>query len=90
MHVGQLMKDALTYTGPIYVSMLAFAFPSFIISLLGLGMTPGASVLVTVINLFAIVPFVTGAAIFYVHQNLTNRGQLFQNRCRLLVNDLSN
>jgi len=74
MQIGQLLKDALTYAGPIYVPMLTFSFPSFIISLLGLGMTPGATVLMAVINLLGILPFVTGAAIFYVHQNLTNRG----------------
>lgn len=71
---GQLLKDAFTYTPPLYLPLLAFFLPSFLISLLLLGMTPGATVLISAVNLFGIVPFVTGAAIFYAHQNLTNRG----------------
>lgn len=74
IQVGQLLKDSFTYTPPIYLPLLVFFLPSLIISLLILGMTPGAAVLTRVINLLGIVPFVTGAAIFYVYQNLTNRG----------------
>jgi len=70
----QLLKDSLTYAAPIYVPMLTFFIPGFVISLLGLGMTPGAAVLVSLINVLGIFPFITGAAIFYAHQNLTNRG----------------
>lgn len=74
IQVGQLLKDTFTYTPPIYLPLLIFFLPSLIISLLTLGMTPGAAILTSVIDLLGIVPFVTGAAIFYVYQNLTNRG----------------
>lgn len=74
IRAGQLLKDAFTYTPPIYLPLLAFFLPSLLISLLMLGMTPGATVLISIINLFGIIPFMTGAAIFYAHQNLTNRG----------------
>jgi hypothetical protein len=74
IQVGQLLKDSFVYTPPIYLTLLVFFFPSLIISLLLLGMTPGAAVLTSIINLLGIVPFVTGAAIFYVYQTLTNRG----------------
>jgi membrane-anchored glycerophosphoryl diester phosphodiesterase (GDPDase) len=74
IRVGQLLRDAFAYTIPIYVPVLVFLLPSFVISTLMLGMTPGAKVLLFVINYFGILPFVTGAAIFYVHQNLTRRG----------------
>ncbi len=74
IQVGRLLKDSFTYTPPIYLPLLVFFLPSLIISLLILGMTPGVVVLTSVINFLGIFPFVTGAAIFYVYQNLTNRG----------------
>jgi magnesium-transporting ATPase (P-type) len=74
IQVWQLLRDAINYTKPIYIPLLVLFLPSFIISLLVLGMSPGSTVLLSVIDLFAITPFVTGAAIFYAHQNLTNRG----------------
>jgi len=74
IQVGQLLKDSFAYTPPIYLPLLVFFLPTLIISLLELGMTPGAAMLTSVINLLGIVPFVTGAAIFYAYQNLTNRG----------------
>lgn len=72
IRVGQLLRDSVTYTLPIYVPVLTFLIPSFIISVLVLGMTPGAQVLLFVVNWFGLLPFVTGAAIFYVYQVLRN------------------
>jgi hypothetical protein len=74
IQVRQLLKDSFAYTPPIYLPLLCFFIPSLIISLLVLGMTPGAAVLISIINILAIIPFVTGAAIFYVYQKLTSRG----------------
>ena len=74
IQVGQLLKDSFSYTPPIYFPLLSFFLPNLIISLLMLGMTEGAVVFISVINFLAIIPFLSGSAIFYAHQNLTNRG----------------
>lgn len=74
IRVRQLLKDSFTYTPLLYLPLLVFFLPSLMISLLILGMTPGAAVLTSIINILGVAPFVTGAAIFYAHQNLTNRG----------------
>lgn len=79
IQVGQLLRDTFSYTAPIYLSMLVFALPDIIVSFLSLGMTLGANVLIYVIYFFGIFPFMSGAAIFYVHQNLTHRGATIPN-----------
>ncbi|MGJ3249459.1 MAG: hypothetical protein ACFE0I_25735 [Elainellaceae cyanobacterium] len=71
----QLLRDSFSYAKPFYVAMLAFFAPNFIVALLLPEITsPSAKFLVFLINALCIVPFVTGAAIFYMHQNLTQRG----------------
>jgi membrane-anchored glycerophosphoryl diester phosphodiesterase (GDPDase) len=55
--------------------MLAFFAPNLIVALLLPEIvSPSAKFLVFLINALCVVPFVTGAAIFYMHQNLTQRG----------------
>lgn len=71
----QLLRDSFSYVKPFYVAMLAFFVPNFIVALLLPEIvSPSAKFLVFLINALCIAPFVTGAAIFYMHQNLTQRG----------------
>lgn len=71
----QLLRDSFSYIKPFYVAMLAFFAPSLIVALLLPEIaSPSATFLVFLINTLCIAPFVTGAAIVYMHQNLTQRG----------------
>lgn len=56
--------------------MLAFSVPTLLITLISPTITsPSARFLLeSIINLIFVVPFITGASIFYAHQNLTHRG----------------
>lgn len=71
----RLLIDAFNYTKPIYFSMLAFFAPALLITLLIPTIaSPSASFLMHFIDVIFVTPFVTGASIFYAHQNLTQRG----------------
>ncbi|GAB1541959.1 hypothetical protein NUACC21_46320 [Scytonema sp. NUACC21] len=71
----RLLLDAFTYVKPVYFSMLAFFVPSLIITLISPTIaSPSASFLLSFIDIVFLTPFMTGASIFYAHQNLTRRG----------------
>jgi Membrane domain of glycerophosphoryl diester phosphodiesterase len=71
----RLLIDAFNYTKPVYFSMLAFFAPALLITfLIPTIASPSARFLMQFINMIFITPFVTGASIFYAHQNLTQRG----------------
>lgn len=74
----RLMKDAFAYAGGVYIPLIAISVFFVLFNLLtslamedGLG---GFTVLLSLINYTCIVPFVGGASIFYVQQNLTGQG----------------
>lgn len=71
----QLLRDAFTYAKPVYFPMLAFFVPTLLITLISSTITsPSANLLLQFIELIFVTPFITGTSIFYVHQNLTQRG----------------
>jgi hypothetical protein len=71
----RLLIDAFNYTKPIYFPMVVFFVPTLLITLiLPTIASPSASFLLEFINVIFVTPFVTGASIFYAHQNLTQRG----------------
>ncbi|MDJ0697515.1 GYF domain-containing protein [Mastigocoleus sp. MO_188.B34] len=75
---GRLLRDSFSYVGTVYIPMLTFFVPSLFINiLLGLALlenSPGVWVLLSVIYWVCVLPFVSGASIFYVQQNLTQQG----------------
>ncbi|MEO0968748.1 MAG: hypothetical protein AAFX80_10510 [Cyanobacteria bacterium J06639_18] len=74
IQVGQLLKDSLIHSLPVYFTQLVFFLPSLIAALLdSLITSAGASVLITVIDMLAIVPFALGASTFHAHQYLTSQ-----------------
>jgi hypothetical protein len=71
----RLLIDAFTYAKPVYFPMLAFFAPTLLITLiLPTIASPSASFLMQLIDVILVTPFITGASIFYAHQNLTHRG----------------
>lgn len=74
IQVWQLLRDSLINSLPVYFPQLIFFLPELIITLLhSLNTNAGASVLIHVIHILAILPFITGASTFYAHQYLTSQ-----------------
>lgn len=71
----RLLIDTFIYAKPFYFPMLSFFAPTLVVTIiLPTIYSPSASFLLEFINIIFVTPFITGASIFYAHQNLTNRG----------------
>ncbi len=74
----RLLKDSFSYAGSVYIPMLGFFVPTLLFNILIAFATAdkshGTVVLLILISFTCVFPFVSGASIFYVHQNLTQQG----------------
>lgn len=78
IELGGLLSDSFNYVGSVYTSMLVFFAPSLFISLLIafalVDGSVGTFLLLSLISSTCVLPFVSGASIFYVQRNLTQQG----------------
>ena len=74
----RLIRDSIGYSGSVYGRILVFFVPSLVISvLIGLSLAEGSvgtTLLLCLVAYTCVIPYIGGASIFYVHQNLTQQG----------------
>jgi hypothetical protein len=74
----RLIKDAIAYSPSVYGQVLVFFVPSLVISFLtGLSTSEGSigtTFLLFLVTYTCVFPYIGGASIFFVHQNLTRQG----------------
>jgi len=78
IELGRLLSDSFNYVGSVYTSMLVFFAPSLFVSILIAfaleDESDGVFFLLSLISYTCIIPFSSGASIFYVQRNLTQQG----------------
>jgi hypothetical protein len=78
IELGRLLSDSFSYVGSVYTSMLVFFTPNLLINILiafaWVDGSAGVFFLLSLISYTCIIPFISGASIFYVQRNLIQQG----------------
>lgn len=78
IEIIRLLKDSIGYSSSVYGRILVFFVPNSVITvLIGLSSAEGSAgttVLLSLVSFTCVIPLISGASVFYVHQNLTQQG----------------